>query len=318
MAEAQFMPAQSDPAGQFFRAADASQSFMQRRQRMQWEAEDREQQKRQRQMAEPLVQLKMRADQASALATLDTFKQQQELRRRFAEEAPLANKEFHDALRLPTYEDQEKALAQIQPKYGWMELLPEGKPFVDTLNNSRAQAFQYSLADKKIKAEMDAVNQRGALQMEAIKRRGEEQRMTDQAYGKGLSNEQRLMRAYDDAVQNGDEEEKAFYAARIERLKRQTSALTDEEKIIGLRKKADEIELLDPEGAKMLRSRAEYFSNPNAAVDLLNTIPEAGGNPEGGAAPKTPSEPQPVPTQKTGNPVIDQKSLDDLFKDVTY
>lgn len=222
MAEAQYMPYQSDVAGQFYRGAEFGQNFMQRRQRMQWEQEDRDIQKRQRELAEPVVAAKLQAEQAFALATLDTFKQQQQLKTRFASEAPIANEEFQKAMQLPTYDQQERALAILQPKYAWMGLIPDGRGFVETLNNSRAQAFQYALTDKKISAEMSAINARNAAEQKQIRLRGEEARRTNAERPARLSADQILLQNLADARARGDREDEAYYLGKVRRQGRGT------------------------------------------------------------------------------------------------
>lgn len=301
MAEAQYMPDQSDVASTFLNTANATQSFMQRRQRMQWEKEDRDVQERQRQLAAPVVQSKLLADQATSLATLDTFKQQQQLRTRFAAEAPLANEEFQAAMKLPTFQEQERALALIQPKYGWMGLLPEGKGFVDTLNNSRATAFQYSLADQKIKAEMAAITARNLGAVEAIRERGSQARETAMTVGTGRPMEQKLMAAYQAAVEDGDEEGASFYRARIQRLSAPVGAPQDAARIMDLRRKAQELQATDPESAKLLLQRADYLANPRGVGS--DSLDDFLGGPAPVAATTTivapaPAAPvaQPVPT----------------------
>lgn len=240
MAEAQYMPYQSDVAGQFYRGAEFGQNFMQRRQRMQWEQEDRDQQKRQRELAEPVVAAKLQADQASALATLDTFKQQQQLKTRFATEAPIANEEFQKAMQLPTYNQQERTLAILQQKYAWMGLIPDGRGFVDTLNNSRAQAFQYSLTNKKINAEMAAIDARNQAEQEQIRLRGQQSRETAAFAGEQTRQTNAARPRLTDPAQRD--------ALRIRTLREQATALQD----------------TDPETAELLFKRAEYLANPNA------------------------------------------------------
>ena len=68
MAESVYMPAQSDPAGQFMRAAEFGQNFMQRRQRQQWEQEDRTENQRVRTLFEPVLQAQRQAQVATALS----------------------------------------------------------------------------------------------------------------------------------------------------------------------------------------------------------------------------------------------------------
>lgn len=287
MATAEFIDYSGDPAGQFIRGAEFGQGFMQRRQRMRWEQEDRDIQKRQRELAEPVVAAKLQADQASALATLDTFKQQQQLKTRFASEAPIANEEFQRAMQLPTYDQQERALAVLQPKYAWMGLIPDGRGFVDALNNSRAQAFQFALTDKKINAEMNQIDARNAAEQQQILMRGDQSRQTASL----VADERRAT----DAARPRPTDPAQRDALRIRTLREQATALQD----------------TDPETAELLFKRAEYLANPNtisgggglspAMQALLGGAPAGTG---GAPDPVTPTPPGPTAPVKTTQEII--------------
>lgn len=237
-AEALFSDQSGDPAGQFFRAAEFGQNFMQRRQRMQWEAEDRAENQRVRTLFEPVLQAQRQAQVASALSSLETTKQQEQLRTRFAAEAPTYNKLFQDAMKLPTFAEQQAALANLQPQITWMGLIPEGKGFVDVVNNSRALAFQSQMADQKIKATNAEIEARKQATLDEIARRGLEQRMgiMQQGLQNRMTNSSR-------PVNN--------------------TFMRDAQRIQYLRQQAAQIRGVDPETADLLEQRAAYLANPS-------------------------------------------------------
>ncbi len=299
------------------RAADFGQSFMQRRQKQQWEAEDRDVAARQRELAAPVVQSKLLADQASALSSLETFKQQNRLKTRFASEAPTANEEYQAALALPTFAAQERALAVLQPKYSWMGMIDEGKGFVSALNNSRAQAFQYALADHKIDNDMKAIDARNRGVVEAIGARGVETRKTNAEIGRGLTTDQKLRNSLQAAIDDGDEEGAAFYQARINRLSRPTSGFTTGERIEDLNQRALAAEKAgDAALAKQLRDRANYEANPNATdmsalertlgikIDTAPVTPPAGTSVNPASVPVNPAGTTPSPATANTRDVI--------------
>lgn len=237
-AEAIFSDQSGDVAGQFMRGAEFGQNFMQRRQRQQWEQEDRSQAAQMRQLTEPVYQAQLQAQMATAQSTLQTATQQQQLRTRFAQEAPAYNKMYQDAMKLPTFEEQQRALAQIQPQVTWMGLLPEGKGFVDSVNMSRALAFQSTVADNKIKSDIAEIKARNAATLTEISARGVDTRMNIMQQG----------------LQNRMTQSSRPQANAYQR---------DAQRIEYLRQRANELREIDPESADLLEKRAVYLSSPS-------------------------------------------------------
>jgi hypothetical protein len=303
MAEAQFMPAQTDPAGQFYRGADFGQSFMQRRQRIQWETQDRARDEEIRRAVEPVFLAKQEATLASARATISTITQQEMLKKRLAQEAPIANAEYQAAMQLPTFEEQEKALARIQPKYTWMSQLDEGKPFVDQLNQSRAMAFKSAITDTEIKArtELSKIQYAQELEKLGVQNQGridlEKERQKRPA---ASSSVQGLIQSRDEALDVGDTETAAILDGVI--AKRSAAVRRPGDSILDLRRQANEIRATDPQGAAMLDQRAESLSKGGSGgANYLQQLAEFLGTQNAtNPAPSTPNtqttQPQVTPT----------------------
>jgi hypothetical protein len=285
MAEAQCMPDATDTAGLFLRSAEFGQNFMQRRQRMQWEQEDRTENQRVRQLFEPVMQAQRQAQIATALSSLETNKQQQQLRTRFAAEAPVYNEKFQAAMKLPTFAEQQAALAQLQPEVTWMGLLPEGKGFVDAVNNSRALAFQNQMADAKIKAEESAIRLRKEAELETIRLRNEEIRKNIQSQG---------------------EETRKTNSSRPQ----SNAAQRDAQRILYLREQAAQLRGVDPETADLLEKRAAYLSNPSSGGGSGLPIGWEGieETTTTTTTPAVPGQTTPAPAQTSTN----------LFEGITY
>ncbi len=289
MAEAQYMPDTTDFAGQFMRGAEFGQNFMQRRQRQQWETEDRAESQRARALMEPVLQAQRQATVATALSSLETNKQQQQLRTRFASEAPVYNKMFQDAMALPTFGEQQAALARIQPQVTWMGLIPEGKGFVDAVNNSRALAFQSQITDSKIKAEENAIRLRSDADLREISARGSEGRMN--IMQQGLQNRM---------TQSARPTNNAFQR--------------DAQRIEYLRQRANELRAIDPEGAELLETRAQYLSNPsNGSNDSFDAW--MGGASAPTATPSPATQPAAAPKGPVTAPAVtDTRTVIDSIK----
>lgn len=311
MAEAQFMPAQSDPAGQFYRGAEFGQSFMARRQRMQWEAEDREEEKRSRALMQPVLEAQRQAQVATALSSLETTKQQQQLRSRFAAEAPVYNQKYMEAMKLPTFAEQQAALAKLQPEITWMGLLPEGKGFVDTVNNSRAMAFQSQMADEKIKAtaQLSELENRRRLEEQGLINQGridlERERQKRPATSASL---QGLIQSREQALEEGDTETATLLDQAIARKTAPVRRPGD--RILDLRRQANEIRGADPQGAAMLDRLAEAESQRGAgstdfAQQLVDVLKGASTpNSQQGTAVNRP--PSAAPVQQTTEEIVNK------------
>jgi hypothetical protein len=289
-AEAIFSDQSGDPAGQFMRAAEFGQNFMQRRQRQQWEQEDRAENQRVRTLFEPVMQAQRQAQVASALSSLETTKQQEQLRTRFAAEAPVYNKLFQDAMKLPTFGEQQAALAQLQPQVTWMGLIPEGKGFVDAVNNSRALAFQSDLTDKRIQGTLIEAELRKAAELQAIRTRAEEARNTIRVQG---------------------EETRSTNASRPNN----TTFMRDAQRIQYLRQQAAQLREIDPETADLMDRRAEYLSNPSgggSGDDVLGIFAPGLNDPAPTPVPTPVVTPTPAPTASGAKPSTN------LFEGITY
>ncbi len=264
-AEAVFSDQSGDPAGQFFRAAEFGQNFMQRRQRQQWEQEDRTENQRVRTLFEPVLQAQRQAQVATALSSLETNKQQQQLRTRFAAEAPKYDKLYQDAMALPTFEAQEAALAQIQPQVTWMGLIPEGQGFVDAVNNSRALAFKSTMADNGIQKSIDLAAQNNAARLAEIQERNKGYLATAQVRADAPDSSQRLLQNLERAQAGGDPEEIAFYQAKYNKAVRQPGDVANQ--IATYRQQAAQYPV-GSQQAKDLNALADKLSGQSGAFDL--------------------------------------------------
>ncbi len=288
MAEVQFSDQSGDPAGQFMRGAEFGQNFMQRRQRQQWEQEDRSQAAQMRELTQPVYMAQLQAQMATAQSTLQTATQQEQLRTRFAQEAPVYNKMYQDAMKLPTFEEQQRALAQIQPQVTWMGLLPEGKGFVDSVNMSRTLAFQSTVADNKIKSDIAEIKARNAATLTEIAARGVDTRMN--IMQQGLQNRM---------TNSGRPTNNAFQR--------------DAQRIEYLRQRANELRSIDPEGAELLEARAQYLSNPSSGGTDSFDAWMGGTTTAAPAAPTQAPVVAPAPAQ-AAPAVIDTKTVLDSIK----
>lgn len=160
MAEVTFTP---PPVGgnmgdSFQKGLDRQQSMMERASRNRQNAQMEQMQAMQMQEMRakmPVIQAKAQADISTAQASIANNTQIELLRNRAAEVSPVANAEFLEAIQLADWDQQETELAKLQSKYQWMNVLPEYKGFVDTVNNKRVSAFQAATTDRQMQASIE-------------------------------------------------------------------------------------------------------------------------------------------------------------------
>ena len=161
----------------FLNTLDKSQSLMERADANRRANQLAEQQRVQFDILKPVIQAKAQADIASAGATLANAKMQQDLRKRAALEAPMAQKEFESAMsvNIPAAEDPASSealqpdwngvfdtLQNLRAKYNYMSLLPEYKGFIATLDDASAKAFTQGQTIAHIQSQQMMAAQRNA------------------------------------------------------------------------------------------------------------------------------------------------------------
>lgn len=104
----------------------------------------------------PVTQAKAEADKLSAVASIANATRIQNLRGQAAAVSKTANDEFLDAMQLADFNAKATALAGLQAKYQWMDLIPEYKGFVDTINDERLKAHGSAIADATMERQLAA------------------------------------------------------------------------------------------------------------------------------------------------------------------
>lgn len=187
MAEAQFTP-YLPPGGivdAAFSGANQMQSLMDRGQQMRQRQEMADRQREIYEVGRPVMEAKAQADLAVAQGTLYNARQQQVLRSQFGQASKAAGTEYTEALKLPTYQEQADALSGIAQKYSYFELFPEGKAFIDTIQNKQIQQSHSAILDQQTKAAINREQQRFEDETALAITKGEQTRETNAAYGKG-------------------------------------------------------------------------------------------------------------------------------------
>jgi hypothetical protein len=193
MAEAQFTP-YLPPGGivdAAFSGANQMQSLMDRGQQMRQRQEMADRQKEIFDVGRPVMEAKAQADLAVAQGTLYNARQIQQLRSQFGEASKAAGAEYQAAMQQPTYEKQANALSDVAQKYSYFELFPEGKAFMDTIQNKGLQQTHYGILDTQNRAALARENQRFEDENALAITKGEQTRETNAAYGKGQTVQQR-------------------------------------------------------------------------------------------------------------------------------
>jgi len=191
MAEAQFTP-YLPPGGivdAAFSGANQMQSLMARGQQMRESAEAAQRQQEIYEIGRPVMEAKAQADLAVAQGTLYNARQIQQLRGQFGNQSKEASAEYEKAMQLPSYEEQAKALSDVAQKYSYFELIPEGKPFIHTVQNMQLQQHNSAILNSKGQQALDRERLRAEGNLTTVAAKGEEQRATDAAAGKGRSKE---------------------------------------------------------------------------------------------------------------------------------
>jgi len=196
MAEAQFTP-YLPPGGivdAAFSGASQMQSLMAHGQQMRESAEQAQRAKEIYEVGRPVMEAKAQADLAVAQGTLYNARQVQQLRAQFGQASKDAGAEYQKAMQLPTYEQQANALSDVAQKYSYFELFPEGKAFMDTIQNKGLQQTHYGILDTQNRAALAREQQRFEDETALTITKGDEARKTNAAYGKGESKNEKDMR----------------------------------------------------------------------------------------------------------------------------
>jgi len=191
MAEAQFTP-YLPPGGivdAAFSGASQMQSLMERGQQMRQSAEQAQRQREIYEVGRPVMEAKAQADLAVAQGTLYNARQIQQLRGQFGMQSKEASAEYEQAMQLPTYKEQAKALSEVAQKYSYFELIPEGKAFIQTVQNMQLQQHNSAILNSKGQQALDRERMMAEGRISVVQAKGDETRATDAAAGKGRSKE---------------------------------------------------------------------------------------------------------------------------------
>lgn len=289
-AQVTYTPPQADPAvGSAMRAFEQTDSMMKRATQMRWQQEDRRKQEAEYIAMQPVLQAQREANIVTAQATVQNAAQVQRLRAQFGEASTAAQSEYEAAMKLPTYRQQSQALSNLQQKYSWFQLIPEGKGFAETLANSRVFASQSAMADQKLNNDL--------MVQHEMTERGKEIATINQT-GLNQRNENTVAGAERRAKINADS--RAAIAAIKEPLARIEAA----------NRRADELEFTDPEEAAIIRNYAKRISQPlvsdDDSTDFLN-------NSKGNTTPP-PVVPKPTAISTPAAPAVKPPGANPEFK----
>lgn len=98
----------------------------------------------------PAIIAKRDADVVSAKAAVDNAARMEAFRGKAAASSVDYNERFQNILTIPDAQDRADTLAAFQSEVAWMDVLPEYKGFVDTVNNSRASTVTLALTNMKL------------------------------------------------------------------------------------------------------------------------------------------------------------------------
>jgi len=181
MAEATFTP-YLPPGGivdAAFSGANQMQSIMDRGQMMRQRQEMADRQREIYEVGKPVMEAKAQADLAVAQGTLYNARLVQQLRTQFGAQSKEAGDEYQKAMQLPTYEEQASALSQIAQKYSYFELIPEGKPFISTVQNMQLQQHNSAILNSKGQQALEREKLRAEGRLAEIEAKGDETRRTN-------------------------------------------------------------------------------------------------------------------------------------------
>lgn len=153
------------PEGRPGEAADAlvqgvnsGQSWMAQSQARQLQAQQAQDQHLEAIAKLPATQARARADIVTAGSSIALATRMQNLRTQAAATAPTANNEFLDAMQLADPAMQFQELGTLQAKYAWMKTVPEYQPFLDALDKARGDAFHLVTANNLAAATLERTN----------------------------------------------------------------------------------------------------------------------------------------------------------------
>lgn len=132
-------------------------SIMERAQRMRHSAEVQDMRKQEFALEQakftamlPAIIAKREADIVSAKASVDNAARMEQFRTKAAASSVDYNERFQNILTIPDSQDRADTLAAFQSEVAWMDVLPEYKGFVDTVNNARAGSFTMAITNLKL------------------------------------------------------------------------------------------------------------------------------------------------------------------------
>jgi hypothetical protein len=187
MAEAQFTP-YLPPGGivdAAFSGANQMQSLMDRGQMMRQRQEMADRQREIYEVGKPVMEAKAQADLALAQGTLQNAKLLQDLRGKFGGDSVAAAKELQDAMQAGDYQAITDKLSQVQQKYAYFNLLPEGKPFIDTVKEFQLQSHNDSILNRHTLSQMDIQDESHKNRMLELQTRGAQLKELYAQTGKG-------------------------------------------------------------------------------------------------------------------------------------
>lgn len=244
MAEAQFIPSMApDQLGKDSIAAfQTGRSMMQRAQQFEQDQQLRQQQIIENQVLQPVHEATAKAAIVSAGSAIATATRQQQFRAQAALAAPQAQNEFLDATQLADWDAQQAELGRIQAKYAWLGNLPEYQGFLKTVDEARINAVARQHADQAIEAHQTAVETaaQASIERTGITAGSRENVAETQAGARvesaDIAGKSRVdsatiratapktyelettMKLMQDAIDSGDTEGAAVYAARASKL----------------------------------------------------------------------------------------------------
>lgn len=144
-------------------------SMMERSQRMRQSAENQEMRRQEFDLERqkfaaflPAIIAKRDADIVSAQASVANAARMEQFRGKAAANSVDYNQRFQNILTIPDAQDRADTLAAFQSEVAWMEVLPEYKGFVDTVNNSRASTVTLALTNMKLDEAMEMAKTQAA------------------------------------------------------------------------------------------------------------------------------------------------------------
>jgi len=124
--------------------------MMERAQNQQLAQQRADQQKQEFQAKFPAIQAQVGADIATAKASVENAALMEQFRAKAASESKDLNDAYLQAIQIPDFEGQARALSALQPRVAYMDTLPEYKGFVTAVNNATVRAHTSALLDRKL------------------------------------------------------------------------------------------------------------------------------------------------------------------------